>query len=286
MTTALKAIETVYRGYRFRSRLEARWAVFFDAFGGPVPGVDWVPWEYEKEGYDLGDAGPYLPDFWLPAHRVWVEIKGQPPDAGETAKARRLVEATGYPVVLFRGLPGEHAGAAVALDLADHGGGLGDWDDVRWFDCGVCGRPDVTLGDDRHAIVDHRWERIGNCWCGHHGEAMAVGAFGPGTESPRLARAYAAARSARFEHGESGAGGGSRSWREGRAALLDRIRVQDDPPWHRLAQQAVRAYLSATPERLRRFREATGIGPGIAYPRSEEEARRYLDLLEDGGAGR
>ena len=27
----IKAIETVYNGYRFRSRLEARWAVFFDA---------------------------------------------------------------------------------------------------------------------------------------------------------------------------------------------------------------------------------------------------------------
>lgn len=27
----VKAIDTVYKGYRFRSRLEARWAVFFDA---------------------------------------------------------------------------------------------------------------------------------------------------------------------------------------------------------------------------------------------------------------
>ena len=27
----IKAIETYYKGYRFRSRLEARWAVFFDA---------------------------------------------------------------------------------------------------------------------------------------------------------------------------------------------------------------------------------------------------------------
>lgn len=29
----MKAIETRYKGYRFRSRLEARWAVFFDALG-------------------------------------------------------------------------------------------------------------------------------------------------------------------------------------------------------------------------------------------------------------
>lgn len=28
-----KAVETVYKGYRFRSRLEARWAIFFDSLG-------------------------------------------------------------------------------------------------------------------------------------------------------------------------------------------------------------------------------------------------------------
>ena len=54
----IKAIETEYKGYRFRSRLEARWAVFFDALG--------VQWFYEHEGFDLGKSGWYLPDFWLP----------------------------------------------------------------------------------------------------------------------------------------------------------------------------------------------------------------------------
>ncbi len=63
----IKAIETKYSGYRFRSRLEARWAVFFDALG--------VKWEYEIEGYDLGEDGWYLPDFWLPELESWVEIK-------------------------------------------------------------------------------------------------------------------------------------------------------------------------------------------------------------------
>ena len=29
----IKPIETIYNGYRFRSRLEARWAVLFDALG-------------------------------------------------------------------------------------------------------------------------------------------------------------------------------------------------------------------------------------------------------------
>ncbi len=63
----IKAIETEYKGYRFRSRLEARWAVFFDTLG--------IAWEYEREGYDLGEAGWYLPDFWLPECHTWLEIK-------------------------------------------------------------------------------------------------------------------------------------------------------------------------------------------------------------------
>ena len=51
----LKPIPTVYKGYRFRSRLEARWAVFFDVCG--------AKWEYEPEGFDLGNGIYYLPDF-------------------------------------------------------------------------------------------------------------------------------------------------------------------------------------------------------------------------------
>ena len=40
---SIKAIETRYNGYRFRSRTEARWAVFFDAFGIRYPAfVAWV----------------------------------------------------------------------------------------------------------------------------------------------------------------------------------------------------------------------------------------------------
>lgn len=66
--TTIKAIETRYKGYRFRSRLEARWAVFFDALNGDGR------WEYEKEGFDLGNLGWYLPDFYI-HHGLWVEIK-------------------------------------------------------------------------------------------------------------------------------------------------------------------------------------------------------------------
>lgn len=62
-----QAIQTRYKGCFFRSRIEARWAVVWDAMG--------LQWEYEKEGYDFGGVY-YLPDFWLPEKNCWVEIKG------------------------------------------------------------------------------------------------------------------------------------------------------------------------------------------------------------------
>lgn len=56
----IKAIETEYNGYRFRSRLEARWAVFFDALG--------VKYEYEPDGFVLPSGRKYLPDFRVKCH--------------------------------------------------------------------------------------------------------------------------------------------------------------------------------------------------------------------------
>ena len=90
----IKAIETVYNGYRFRSRLEARWAVFFDMLG--------IKYEYEKEGYDLNGVS-YLPDFWLPELKRWIEIKGQEPTEEEKGKAYQLANLTRYPVYIFAG---------------------------------------------------------------------------------------------------------------------------------------------------------------------------------------
>ncbi len=62
----IRPIQTEYNGYLFRSRLEARWAVFFDACG--------VEWEYEPEGYELGNGIRYLPDFLL--HNVQLGSYG------------------------------------------------------------------------------------------------------------------------------------------------------------------------------------------------------------------
>lgn len=68
-TVTIKPIETRAYGRRFRSRLEARWAVFFETMG--------FIWEYEPEGFEI-DGEPYLPDFrvWTPqGEPAWYEIK-------------------------------------------------------------------------------------------------------------------------------------------------------------------------------------------------------------------
>jgi len=68
----VQAIETFYKGYRFRSRLEARWAVFFETLG--------MKWQYEVEGFEL-PSGRYLPDFYLPDYKCYFEVKPPPAPA-------------------------------------------------------------------------------------------------------------------------------------------------------------------------------------------------------------
>lgn len=71
----MKAIETWYKGRLMRSRLEARWAVFFETLG--------LKWEHEPEGFELPGGYRYLPDFLVTypgrvpseSYQVWFEVK-------------------------------------------------------------------------------------------------------------------------------------------------------------------------------------------------------------------
>lgn len=92
----IKAIETNYNGYKFRSRLEARWAVFFEALG--------IPYKYEPEGFDL-DGVWYLPDFWLEDQELWIEIKPVYPTFKEQYKAYQLAKLKYTNVVILSGEP-------------------------------------------------------------------------------------------------------------------------------------------------------------------------------------
>ena len=94
----LKPIETIYNGYRFRSRLEARWAVFFDACG--------IKYQYEPEGFNIGFR--YLPDFYLPWWNCFVEIKPDEKEAiseGELCCTRLFNEKADIVTMLCVGDP-------------------------------------------------------------------------------------------------------------------------------------------------------------------------------------
>ena len=66
MSESITPIKTDYNGIQFRSRLEARWAVFFDAVG--------VKYEYEPDSFMIGGIR-YIPDFYLPDLKQYVEVK-------------------------------------------------------------------------------------------------------------------------------------------------------------------------------------------------------------------
>jgi len=98
----IKAIETNYKGYKFRSRLEARWAVFFDTAE--------IAWEYEPEGYILSDGTKYLPDFYLPTEEMFVEVKGViPNDSIDSVigKLELFSKEKGKPILLVIGILGD-----------------------------------------------------------------------------------------------------------------------------------------------------------------------------------
>lgn len=93
---SLKALETWYAGHLFRSRREARWMTFFKTAEIDV--------QYEEQGYDLGKAGWYLPDFLVnpgTPSELFFEVKGKRPSRDELAKAEMLAEQSGRPVYVY-----------------------------------------------------------------------------------------------------------------------------------------------------------------------------------------
>lgn len=179
----IKAIETVYKGYRFRSRLEARWAVFFDALG--------LVWDYEVEGYELGQGLRYLPDFLLPKLDTIFEVKYNYYQI-EKQEKKKVAAMSRERVVLFSipsvaiseknialaVLNGKvwHYAFGVCCKCSDAGilimGPMGASQTLFVMDCQTCQFRQVTNLVDMNTL---------------HG---------------RVQDAYVAARSARFEHGE------------------------------------------------------------------------------------
>ncbi|MBR3236798.1 MAG: hypothetical protein IKF99_00300 [Oscillospiraceae bacterium] len=196
----LKPITTYYKGYKFRSRLEARWAVFFDACG--------VKWEYEPEGFDLGDGLYYLPDFLLRGVQLrsyvgdlWVEVKGQMTEES----ARKILAFSGVndesddpdhnefvvkrPILVVGPIPDGENMAQINHAVQDAA-----YTDKGWYDANAF----------NFFTVD------GDYFAAHPGVNKTGGfeLFGDDSsylcyqDELRTERAYRAARCARFEHGE------------------------------------------------------------------------------------
>ncbi len=196
----MNVIETGYKGCRFRSRTEARWAVFFDAMG--------IPWEYEREGFDLGKHGLYLPDFWLSDWKVHLEVKGQPATEHEQEKCRALRDATGRAVLLVHGPIGREERTVFCWDLSDSSGGSSEWP----FDFGMISHhphdtPVFFISEtnaNRSHFADHAFqETITARWIQRFDDCGRYLRYELDAPKRYVEYAYESAKSARFEHGES-----------------------------------------------------------------------------------
>lgn len=181
----IKAIDTIYQSYKFRSRLEARWAVFMDALD--------VRWEYEPEGYDL-DGLYYLPDFWLPKQKMFIEIKplsvlddnGWP--AGDVIeKLGLLSDMTKSHCVAICGTPGP---INMWKDRNSYEGFIFGDCSYYWCECHICGS--IGLQFECRAGRNQHEE-----WCPSN-DILCDKNYN--WDSQRILEAYAKARQARFEH--------------------------------------------------------------------------------------
>lgn len=184
----LRAITTRYKGYAFRSRLEARWAVFFDHLK--------IRWEYEAEGFELGNGLRYLPDFWLPDWDLWVEVKAGAPDPVTLEKARRLAEQSRRPIFITNGMPIQ-GGTMVSL-------AFGVSDTPVEFAAEV----DWGAGDDYVAwlFTDQvpPWKRLSPPGGVMRISTVPLKKKNDGWWTPPANDALTAARASRFEFGEKG----------------------------------------------------------------------------------
>jgi hypothetical protein len=196
----IHAIETHYAGHRFRSRLEARWAVFFDTLD--------IKWQYEPQGFVIpradGTGTPYLPDFLLPDCGTWIEVKGNDTDLDHrlmTDAALNLPDSTtdeqGPHLMILGPIPAPRDGDWGWLGLNRL------WDE----------------NNQRTEVWDHWWGfggyvKSGRPWVLTETSTCTPYVMDPGEHSwvepaydssvPYPSRhAYKAARSARFEHGET-----------------------------------------------------------------------------------
>lgn len=216
----ITAIETRYAGCRFRSRLEARWAVFFDHLG--------LKWEYEPQGYVV-NGKPYLPDFLLPDLGTSVEVKGDP-ERLDLALLADAMDAQDWAFTLILGAIPNYGVADVpthtlltpvfdvrpsrrTFDIVENYSRvmrkLEDPADRTVVARMVYAEPIVKITAVRVAFIASSAECAGFMLAGlpmpiqNPSEVLEAKSVWPLLPLPRVKAAYEAARSARFEHGET-----------------------------------------------------------------------------------
>ena len=185
-------IETTYKGNKYRSRIEARHAVFFEHLK--------ISYEYESQGYQM-DNVYYLPDFYLPLYETFIEIKGKLPEPDELEKAKRLSKELSAHVVIFHGSFSEEPMVGTAYfcgEPLENG--------AQWVECKKCHHVDILPRSvpclwchysGNEAVL--RRASLGlSLWC----KTRLKTEYTPSSKS--LRDASLAAQQARFEHGQSG----------------------------------------------------------------------------------
>lgn len=196
--TTIKAIETKYKGCRFRSRLEARYAVFFDVLG--------VVWEYEPEGFEFENVGRYLPDFYLPGLDAWAEVKAKPFNANERSKAFALSSGTNKPVIQLTSIPEPSSFALSDVDVAI-GSRMKGYEDfylashlVEWYlSVNNLTKTESSLQDALAWDVQYYQNKYGKPHPSHFKDGLMVSACFFHASGGAMIKAVSAARSARFE---------------------------------------------------------------------------------------
>lgn len=192
MSGELKAIETRYKGYRFRSRLEARWAVFFDSLG--------IEWDFEPQGFIVSGSG-YLPDFKLKQAGIFIEIKPQssiPSDQRLAGFGGNLIVLAGNP------WPWEYVAWVPARLMDEHVHTLTAMPSWQFAACDECGFVSLAnCGMDGNGAFGGLL--LSGEKCKHKNRFFIKPLRAPVEDASRISIAYFAARGARFEHGESGA---------------------------------------------------------------------------------
>lgn len=208
----IKAIQTEYKGYKFRSRLEARWAVFFDAVR--------IKWEYEPQGFECENGTKYLPDFYLPEQKIWCEVK--PNETGrvkEFKKAFQCLSEQGNvdKILILPEIPKDNGTPPVHWFFIAYYNPLDECTVLRRA-CFTVGYLNIVRLATDHSVgkaseitggmfINNNFHRIG--WSAIQDYEMPYkdDRFYCDTllkeETDILTRAYKTARQARFEHGET-----------------------------------------------------------------------------------